>query len=220
MGLDMYINKVKKVDNLTVKEILDIYDYIDWKKNGTKYSFEEYCGNNEGNIKKEYIEAVSKLVHIDKHPAWAYGDYENEYEGITDNVAYWRKANQIHKWFVDNVQDGIDNCGNYLLTKEDVEELLHTTKLVLDSCELIDGKVTNGYRFENGKEVPILEYGKVIADTNVAEELLPSSSGFFFGSTDYDQWYYKDLVNTIEQLEKILEETDFDKEYLFYNSSW
>ena len=26
---------------------------------------------------------------------------------------YWRKANQIHRWFVDNVQGGNDDCGTY-----------------------------------------------------------------------------------------------------------
>lgn len=220
MGLDMYIDKVKKVGNLTLEEIKDIGSYIDWKKNGSQYSFKEWCGGDENKIKTEYEDDVRKLFHIQKHPAWSWGDYESKYESIYDNVAYWRKANQIHNWFVKNVQNGIDDCGDYLLTKEDVEELLHTTKLVLDSCKLIDGKVVNGYHFENGKEVPMLEDGKVIVDTNVAEELLPSTSGFFFGGTDYDQWYYKDLVSTVEQLEKILEETDFDKEFLFYHSSW
>ena len=29
------------------------------------------------------------------------------------SAAYWRKSNQIHKWFVDNVQDGKDDCRDY-----------------------------------------------------------------------------------------------------------
>ncbi len=29
---------------------------------------------------------------------------------VTEDAAYWRKANQIHDWFVKNVQDGEDNC--------------------------------------------------------------------------------------------------------------
>ncbi len=32
---------------------------------------------------------------------------------ITAEVMYWRKSNAIHKWFVDNVQGGVDDCGNY-----------------------------------------------------------------------------------------------------------
>jgi hypothetical protein len=36
---------------------------------------------------------------------------------------YWRKANAIHKWFVDNVQGGTDDCGNYHVSREDLEIL-------------------------------------------------------------------------------------------------
>ena len=38
-------------------------------------------------------------------------------------IGYWRKANAIHKWFVDNVQEGTDNCGNYYVSREQLSEL-------------------------------------------------------------------------------------------------
>ena len=38
-------------------------------------------------------------------------------------VCYWRKANQIHNWFVENVQDGDDDCRDYYVSEEDLEEL-------------------------------------------------------------------------------------------------
>lgn len=44
-------------------------------------------------------------------------------EEITESAIYWRKANHIHKWFVDNVQDGEDNCGFYNVSIEQLEEL-------------------------------------------------------------------------------------------------
>ena len=37
--------------------------------------------------------------------------------------AYWRKANTIHAWFVDNIQKGVDDCSIYELTREDLENL-------------------------------------------------------------------------------------------------
>ena len=67
---------------------------------------------------------------------------------------------------------------------------------------------------------PIIEKGKIIEDDSVACELLPTTEGFFFGSTDYDQWYLEDIESTIEQIAKILETTDFDTEYVIYEASW
>ena len=29
---------------------------------------------------------------------------------LLTEAAYWRKANQIHNWFVENIQDGEDDC--------------------------------------------------------------------------------------------------------------
>lgn len=50
---------------------------------------------------------------------------------VSYRAGYWRKANQIHKWFVDNVQEGNDNCGEYLVTTEQLERLLELVNEVL-----------------------------------------------------------------------------------------
>ena len=42
---------------------------------------------------------------------------------VVEEVGYWRKANHIHKWFVDNIQSGEDNCGEYYVNKVDLESL-------------------------------------------------------------------------------------------------
>lgn len=60
---------------------------------------------------------------------------------------YWRKANQIHKWFVDNVQGGADDCGNYAVSVEQLEEL---RELILEAIEKKDSKLlppTAGFFF-------------------------------------------------------------------------
>lgn len=38
-------------------------------------------------------------------------------------AAYWRKANQIHNWFVYNVQDGEDDCRPYEVSREKLRDL-------------------------------------------------------------------------------------------------
>ena len=50
---------------------------------------------------------------------------------VVEEVAYWRKANAIHKWFVDNVQDGKDDCGHYYVEKDKLKELLTAINAVL-----------------------------------------------------------------------------------------
>jgi len=139
---------------------------------------------------------------------------------IKDTIAYWRKANQIHKWFVDNVQDGEDDCGYHYVAREQLEELLKLCKQVKANSKLVDGKVANGYSFVNGEQVYNYEDGQVIKDPSVAKELLPTQNGFFFGGTDYDKYYLDDINLTIEQLEEILNNKDNDGVDFYYSSSW
>ena len=140
-----------------------------------------------------------------------------------NEVCYWRKANQIHKWFVDHVQNGVDDCGEYKVTEEQIDELRELCKELVKKIELRDGQVYIGSRYDNrdGKFVEIREYkdGKVIANPEVCEEMLPTQEGFFFGHTEYDEWYYEELKDTIEQLEKALA-VDFNEYDLIYTSSW
>lgn len=42
---------------------------------------------------------------------------------VTVPIAYWRKAHPIHKWFVNNVQMGIDECQTSLVEVEQLEDL-------------------------------------------------------------------------------------------------
>lgn len=100
-------------------------------------------------------------------------------------IMYWRKANAIHKWFVENVQDGKDDCGTY-----DVEA--DQLKALLEACE------------------------SVLADRSLADELLPTEDGFFFGSTDYDEWYFEGLEYTATALRRILGRVVSDDESPWY----
>lgn len=103
---------------------------------------------------------------------------------IIENQAYWRKANQIHHWFVKNVQCGEDDCKPYEVSGEQLLELV-------DLCK------------------------RVLANHSLAEELLPTYEGFFFGNYTYDDYYFSDLEDTVEQLSDIKPD-----EYYEYRASW
>lgn len=101
--------------------------------------------------------------------------------------AYWRKANQIHKWFVDNIQSGKDDCGYYYVSLEKLKDLREVCRLAL---------------------------------FNKDPNLLPPQEGFFFGGTDIDEWYWKDLKNTIKQVDRLLALPEVSKLSFSYSSSW
>jgi hypothetical protein len=52
-----------------------------------------------------------------------------------------------------------------------------------------------------------------------APNLLPVQEGFFFGSYEYNEYYFGDLQDTIDQIERILNEYPEDWDFK-YQSSW
>ena len=106
---------------------------------------------------------------------------------VTEEVGYWRKFNALHSWFVENVQNGDDNCGEYYVDRKLLEKLLEDMKSINN-------------------------------DKNIAEKVLPTSSGFFFGGTEYDDYYFSEIQRTIQLLEELLAEKSDGQFY--YTSSW
>lgn len=154
-------------------------------------------------------------------------EYQTENAGVTvqATVGSWRKANQIHRWFVENVQGGVDDCGTYYVDKDQLRALREKCVLVLAASEMVPDTVVVGYRSEQGAYSnrmgegwrTMLEAGEVILDPEVAQAELPTQDGFFFGGTDYDQWYVAQLVETVEIIDRALA---VDAADLTYESSW
>lgn len=104
---------------------------------------------------------------------------------VRAEVAYWRKANQIHSWFVQHVQNGVDDCGDYYVDRKQLKALRALCKKAL-----------------NSKDASLLE----------------PAEGFFFGSTNIDDWYWDNLKETVKQLNKALKLPEDIS--LYYHSSW
>jgi hypothetical protein len=192
MGLDMY---------LTAERYLGRWDYL-----------------KETDRSAEYEQATATLE------AAGLLELQTEDAGVTIRATaiYWRKANQIHNWFVQNVQGGIDNCESYHVSREQLTELAALCRDVLDHCKLVDGTVHNGTQWKAGVMTENYEDGKVIDEPEYAAEKLPVASGFFFGSTGYNEWYCRDLERTASEIDRVLtvelgEDVFVD---FSYRSSW
>ena len=78
---------------------------------------------------KQLTNVVKKRLGIDKEVDIG------RCEKVIFDLMYWRKANMIHKWFVDNCQEGNDDCERHYVEIKQLEELLEVVKEVLKNKE-------------------------------------------------------------------------------------
>lgn len=159
MGLDMYINRTNRTDH-SIEELGAI--------------------DNDWNITPESPEAAPFL------PLREY-EYSKGVYSIFHEVAYWRKFNALHNWFVSRVQDGVDECQ---LSEIDDDTL-----------------------------VALIDDLRAVSKGEVVEDLEPVG-GFFFGSTDKDDYYLERINDALNIFENVLKTFDFKKYRLFYRASW
>mgnify|MGYP003334703250 FL=1 len=205
MGLDMYLtaekrlNKNSKVD----KQLIEYFDSID---------FNEYGADSDGSIYiSEYFTSKAIYDTLSTMPK-LYGQVgriktivpDGDSYIVRTEAGYWRKANQIHGWFVNKCQDGIDDCQLTQLEPEQLTELFN----LVSSFGIIPS-----FRF-NKPFIP------TPAQMRLARELLPSESGFFFGSTEYDEGYFYDIRETRDILKKVLKPSTINNWKISYQSSW
>lgn len=221
MGLDMYLERFPRFKDYGPKNIRAFEEWVEYQNEprAKGKTLKEWCGYDESLLPREEDWDYLKSLVSTKYWDWD-DDHSYPHDRIYEQVCYWRKANAIHKWFVDHVQGGVDDCEMHdEVTKEILEELIDVCKGVLEKAVLVKGKIKNGYSFQNGKEVPNWTEGLKVANPEVCADL-PTEDGFFFGGTEYDEYYIQDIRLTYEKLTKVLEETDFENQMLYYCSSW
>lgn len=111
-----------------------------------------------------------------------------------DEVHYWRKANSIHNWILKETGTSSDfNAGDndIEITKDMLIKFVEQAKTVLKD-----------------------------RSDETSARLIPSCSGFFFGSTEYDEWYYDDIKDTAEKFLELVNTFDFEGYKLLYSCSW
>jgi hypothetical protein len=114
-----------------------------------------------------------------------------EHRGVTAEI-YWRKVNHIHKWFVENVQNGEDDCKTYRVSLDQLKQLRDLCKEVINNRD-------------KAHELLPTQEGFFFGDQDYNE--------YYFGDT-IDT--YNDLCKTIDNYPS---DTLFYVEY-YYRSSW
>ncbi len=166
MGLDMYLYARKYVSGI------------------------DYTRNADGGIdhwENTDLDTVASVVGLERKDL----DEDMPSATVSVKVAQWRKANQVHEWFVRNVQLGEDNCREYYVSRDELKDLRQACREVLEAKH-----------------------------RDVSEDLLPSQVGFFFGSTEYDDYYYEQVQYTHDTLDKLLNNDKFKDFDFAYDSSW
>lgn len=109
MGLDMYLSARKYVEK------------IDWKKMDMQSELDYAAAtfDNWNNV----VEAAGMQNIADVNDIYGVN--------VSVNAAYWRKVNAVHRWFVVNVQNGEDDCGEYYVSHDHLKELLTTARQAL-----------------------------------------------------------------------------------------
>ena len=203
MGLDMYLYRVPRTKALMTgrdfRAIRAAEEWFDYMKRSDKYrdcTFGEWCGISEDELpSQKFIERFRPYL-TEKYYVW---DVDKTYpeKMIAENIGYWRKANQVHGWFVENIQDGVDDCRIHTeCTESALKDLLLLCNVILEASE------------------------EGVCKISLAEKLLPVCEGFFFGSYEYDQYYLESIRNTVDIIKNALETTDFETQAIYYLSSW
>ena len=232
MGLDMYLYARRNLPEEFGLTIEQRQRYADGDEGFFVHDY-DYAKGNEG--AQIYVAAVtaaglSEAIDLNTPVAYIVSDEDNERDAwaLKAAIGYWRKANQIHAWFVEHVQGGEDECNPHDVSREQLEELREVCRRVLGASKAEDGLINVGWTTDGADPDtdlghgpgwrPITEEGKMVVDSSVAEAELPTTQGFFFGGTDYDEWYLRDLENTILIIDRALALPD-DVTFI-YRSSW
>ena len=114
--------------------------------------------------------------------------------GNRAEVHYWRKANSMHNWILKETGTSPDfNAGD------------------------------NGIELTKDMLVKFVEQAETVLrdrSDETSAKLIPSCSGFFFGDTAYDEWYYKDIEDTAEKFKQLISTFDFESYELVYSCWW
>lgn len=195
---------------------------------------------------RNYVKKVKEYewYYKDLTPELTNKELKEHIEKLIDSVyapndVYFRKANFVYAFFAPYLEN--ESC---IVTKDMVRELIAKCDTVIEAAKK-EGFINNKNKIPNLKDY----YYQYKAGENmlnitperqqeederinrlteklnnghwieIAQDVLPTQSGFFFGSTDYDIYYLSDVLNCKNKFEKLLKNWK-DDEVVYNIMSW
>lgn len=151
-------------------------------------------------------------------------DTEDAYNELEiESIGYFYKVNCLLPFFGYE-----DDLSIHPIEKCQIEELVSIAKELLKKYHAINSSILSYqeilkvYKDNKKKRMEILEKMDALWKNfaKIAQENLPTTSGFFFGNTEYNEWYVNDLTEIVNVFEEILDSTDFDIDQIFMYCWW
>lgn len=147
---------------------------------------------------KEYEETLTKKYKNVPYDLWSDEDkaeYQKRYDALPREENYGKEVGYFRKVnFLLPFFGYEENC-------EDKEVFLSEFKTLVERCEkVLEHKGEDEHRY--------------------AKELLPTSAGFFFGSTEYGDYYYDDVKEVKEWASGIIADTNEEDDIIIMYCWW
>jgi hypothetical protein len=226
MGLDIYAHKISravadKYELSMDSERVKIHDALDKEtkiafesvtKGMLRYLYVVYKKQTPDEYRTTYIAFIKRLKK--KIPMYRNYDYK------LGSLGYNSYNNSLERLLTpDEVSEVFKNELKHCFAPEDVYfrkvnfvYAFFSNEMVNESC-IVD-KTRIG-QLKDACEDVLAHKGNV----RYAQRVLPTQGGFFFGSTEYDDWYWhdvKDCLTKIKRLYKSMEEGEF----VLWDFSW
>ena len=219
MGLDIYINRVKRTNKNA-----DAIESSDWDKIMLSYEEQEKKA-----FSKIYKSAIKHLKNVDSDA------YADEYK------KWIRKLSKLLNYPHFDLKDlGVSysyETGEYSITPVPLEKFEECFYEILKhyhghhvgyfrkvNCvyRYFEDKLTDETAWVTKDECEdiVKRCSAVLENPDLASELMPTRNGFFFGSTEYDKYYFSDLRDVRKQFKSFIKYFKTDDDLVFIHMSW
>jgi hypothetical protein len=131
------------------------------------------------------------------------GNSSHDFE--PEEIGYFRKVNFLMSFF-----DYDGNCEYKEISRERLQALRDACAEIA-KMKPVRIEIT---RYDYGGTDEVKDYS--LADKTRCAELLPTQSGFFFGNTEYDQWYFQEVKEVLIWVDRVLSDLADDEVVLMY----